>query len=178
MSKADMRKEMLAHRKNLDAAEIAVASEKAIKNIFSDDEFLKAGCVGLYVSVRNELDTREAIERSKRFGKLVCLPKVCKNEIKFFEFMGFDSLADGAFGIPEPADGEEIEPEVIVVPGLAFDMHRHRLGYGKGYYDKYLGSHDAHSIGVCYEWQVITALPKERHDWQMNKLIAGDWVLE
>lgn len=176
--KKDLRKEMLAKRAVLGKDAIASASERILGNLFADLDFLKCGSAGFYYPHMGEIDTHKMIERSLAFKKTAYLPKIIDGGIVFCEFGGYDQLMKGKYEIMEPAGNQEGTPEVLVVPGVAFDIERHRLGFGKGYYDRYLSSHECISIGVCYAWQVIDKLPKEGHDVRMDKLIAESWVIE
>lgn len=180
MQKSDLRKQMLSRRLALSRAEIVSESSKVMKNLFSDYDFLRASSVGFYFPHKGEIDTTEMIKRSLLFGKTSYLPKILPghSHMMFCEFSGFENMEKGKYGIMEPIGGEFGEPEVLLVPGIAFDLHKHRLGFGKGYYDRYLRQHDALSIGVCYGWQVVDKIPRESHDMQMDKIIAGDWILE
>lgn len=178
MNKAELRKEMLAERTKLSKTEIAEGSAKVMRNLFSIEEFLSAETVGFYMPIKGEIDTQGMIKRALIFGKTILLPKIVSGKMRFCEFMGFGKLKKGVFDIPEPCEDEECEAEVLIVPGVAFDLHRHRLGFGKGHYDQYLAKHHAFAIGVCYEWQLIGKIAWETHDRQMDKIIAGDWIIE
>ncbi len=177
-SKQQIREEMTLRRASLSDDDVSEAGAKVMRNLFSDEEFLKVESVGFYYSMKGEISTKEMIERTLKFGKTIYLPRIRTGEIAFCEFEGFESLAAGQLGIMEPLGETEEVPELLVVPGLAFDLEMYRLGFGKGYYDKYLAKHDVYSIGVCYEWQVVPKLPREKHDMRMDKIIAEDWVLE
>ena len=87
--------------------------------------------------------------------------------------MSFDSLKSGKYGILEPADRipPSKEPDVIVVPGVSFGLCMHRLGYGKGYYDRFLSGSPAYRIGVCFDFQVVEKLPSHEDDERMDERI-------
>lgn len=178
MNKTNLRAEMNAKRNSLDDEEIINASERVLKNLFVQNELVSSSCIGLYMATQGEIDVGGTISFAKRLGKEIGLPRIVENKIKFYRFEGFDQLKKGRFGILEPIGGRECKPELLVVPGVAFDLNKHRLGFGKGYYDEYLSKHRVFSIGVCYEWQLLDNVPKEKHDMQMDKIIAEDWVIE
>lgn len=169
---------MLAKRMHLSESEISRASEKIMRNLFAEQNFIKCPDVGFYYPHKGEVDTRKMIERSILFGKTVYLPKIIHDEMVFCKFAGFENLVKGKYEIMEPAESEEGEPKIIIVPAIAFDLEKHRLGFGKGYYDKWLHKHEALALGVCYQWQLVNKLPKEEHDVQMDKIISENWILE
>ncbi|MFA5077617.1 MAG: 5-formyltetrahydrofolate cyclo-ligase [Candidatus Micrarchaeia archaeon] len=177
-SKNALRKEMLAKRDALAQKEVEEASERAFRCLFADYAFLRAESAGFYYPLRGEIDTRKMIEKAGIFGKNIYLPKILNGGICFCEFRGEALLEKADNGVMEPIDGEEGEPDVLIVPGLAFDLEKHRLGFGKGGYDRYLSNSSAVSIGLCYKWQVLGKLPREEHDMQMDKIIAEEWVIE
>ena len=178
MNKPELRKMMLEKRTKLSADEIKTASAAVTKNLFADIGFLRAVDVGFYYPLTGEIDTSEAMERAMLFGKRIYLPKIANDEMVFCAFKAGDELVKNKRGFLEPAETDVGEPEIVIVPGVAFDLEKHRLGFGKGHFDKYLRGRDAVAIGICHEWQVVDKLPSEKHDVQMNKVIAGDWVLE
>lgn len=140
--------------------------------------FLGARTVGLYIPKGSEADTRPIIEAALAAGKCVCAPAT-DHKITFFGFRSLDELKPGRFGIPEPpaAGAEPIEPEVVLVPGLAFGLCMHRLGYGRGYYDAYLAKSFAYSIGICYDFQVVEKLPVHDDDQRMDEIVTERRVI-
>lgn len=176
--KTELRKEMLGKRLGFDANEIAAASGKIMRNLFADFSFLKCASVGFYYPHKGEVDTHDMIERAESFGKEVYLPKIIDDEMIFCAFTDFDDLEKGKFEIMEPAGNEIGEPETLIVPGIAFDLEKHRLGFGKGFYDKYLHAHSVSKIGICYGWQVVGKLPRHGHDVQMDRIISEEWIVE
>lgn len=176
--KDKIRKLMIGKRTKLSAEEVAAASAKVMKNLFAQDDFLKADTVGFYEPIDGEIDVKPMIERANAFGKTVFLPRITPKEILFDMFTSAADLVKGPLGIMEPKGGEEAVPEVLVVPGVAFDLERYRLGFGKGYYDKYLAKHESFTIGVCHEFQVVDKLPRVKTDKKMDLIIAEDWILE
>ncbi|MDD5336951.1 MAG: 5-formyltetrahydrofolate cyclo-ligase [Candidatus ainarchaeum sp.] len=177
-AKSALRKEMLAKRNALTQKEIEEASERAFRCLFADYKFLRAESVGFYYPLKGEIDTRKMMEKAGIFGKTIYLPRILEGGICFCEFRGEAFLEKSKNGVMEPVGGEEGKPEVLIVPGLAFDLEKHRLGFGKGGYDRYLSDSSAVSIGLCYKWQVLDKLPREKHDVQMDKIIAEEWVIE
>jgi 5-formyltetrahydrofolate cyclo-ligase len=177
-SKEEIRKEMLARRAALGEDEITEASAAVERNLLALPEFLKVGSVGFYYPLPGEIDTRGMMGKAEALGKEVFLPKTGTRGMGFHRFEGFENLEKGPFGVMEPQGTEAGAPEALVVPGVAFDFAGHRLGFGKGYYDSYLSKHSAYAIGVCFSWQVLGELPREKHDAQMDVVVAEEWVIE
>jgi len=178
MPKSRLRKSILARRLALSAAELSVAGD-AIQNTFlAMPDYLAAGSVALYCSVKNEVPTERVINHSLLTGKALYLPAIEGGEMLFRRVTTLDDLVNGKFGIKQPAHGcplagpEEID--LIVVPGVGFDLSGQRIGYGKGYYDKVL--HRLEGKGVltafCYEFQIVESLVGEPHDVNMDRIIT------
>lgn len=146
---------------------------------FLDDHRMLAG----YVSFRNEIDLGPYLKERLAAGLGVCLPRVVGEHLEFVRVDSLDALSIGAFGIREPhgIPFPTDEIEVFIVPGLVFDRQGGRLGFGKGYYDRVLGSpadldkgRGPLAIGVGYGWQLIdSTIPVEPHDVSMD-VIATD----
>ena len=131
----------------------------------------------IYASFSSEEDTFNLIEKAIRDNKTVFLPKVFGDEMKFFRVLGTNALVKGTFGVPEPKEGEEYSGQnaVCVVPGLAFDKSGNRLGYGKGYYDKFLSMYpDIIKIGFCSGCCYFDEIPAQKNDIKMNFIFVDD----
>ncbi len=145
------------------------------------DTFAAARTVALYCALPGEVPTGGAIERWSR-TKTVVLPRIgvpdgspC-GEMDFCLHDPARGLVCGAYGIQEPC-GEVCAPrqiDLIVVPGLGFDAAGHRLGRGKGYYDKYLGGAPGslYKVGVCWDFQLVDQIPVEGHDAVMDAVVT------
>ena len=96
--------------------------------------------------------------------------------MNFAEVTSIKKLKKGFMGIPEPIDGQEKEPkkgDLFIVPGSAFDLKGHRMGYGKGCYDRYFSQYpDVVKVGVCYDFQLLESIPHEKHDIDMDILVT------
>jgi 5-formyltetrahydrofolate cyclo-ligase len=127
--------------------------------------------VGAYYSIGTEVRTEGVLEAARKMGKSVSLPRLSGEKISFFEFSDETDLVPGEFGIlePNPRSAATI-PEVLVVPGIAFDSRGYRLGYGKGYYDRYLSEFPTYSIGLAFSIQIVDKIPNTDHDVPLNAL--------
>ena len=122
-----------------------------------------------------EVGTDAIIEELLAQGKRVYLPRVEGDAIRFYRIRSLSGLKLSAFGIREPQPIEPIDPkeaEVIVCPGLAFDKAGNRLGYGGGYYDRYLKDCPAKRIGVCFKEQLFETIPHKENDVPMDAVIT------
>ncbi len=173
-----LRKEMLAQRDSLTNHNVLSLSKLIMDKLFSSPNFQKAKTVAFYLAKGSEVSTSNMIESALLFGKHVVVP-VTKDKIEFVHFTSFEDLRRGRFGVPEPSTlkPHSEEPDFIIVPGIAFDLHLHRLGYGKGYYDHYLATSNAYKIGVCYDFQIVPALPKHEADIPMDEVITEKRII-
>jgi 5-formyltetrahydrofolate cyclo-ligase len=146
-------------------------------------EYAAASTVLFYVSFRSEVRTREMLTEAWRGGKRVAVPYCTGGRLELVAMDGPDELAPGTLGIPEPRPGlrsrperhvDPQEPDLIVVPGLAFDRQGNRLGHGQGYYDKLLPlvRPDAALVALAYECQLVDAVPHMAHDVPVQKIVT------
>ncbi len=178
MLKKSLRTEILRRRKeyNKGKEDSALIAEKFL----SLPEVKKAKSILLYFPHKNEVDTTFIIEELLKEGKDVVLPKVVGFHIYPIKISNLASLKSGYAGIKEP-EGEKYPLEnidIIVVPAIAFDIHGHRLGYGKGYYDRLLSKVNALKIGLAYNFQVLEKLPSEPHDIPVDLIVTPTKIIK
>jgi len=137
-----------------------VIAEKFLKHLSDFDSYL------LYMDFRNEIMTGGIIEGLYEAGKRVYLPKVQGSNMVVGQYMGKESLVRGAFDICEPAGVvDEKDFGCVVTPGVVFDKHGSRVGFGKGYYDRFLSGVSCDLIvGLAYDFQVVKHVEAEEHD--------------
>lgn len=133
--------------------------------------------VHCYVSFGDELSTHELIsELWRREIKVIC-PKVGTDQaLSHHEVRSWKDLNRGAFGVLEPLAHCRISEEdvpLVLVPGLAFTIEGDRLGYGKGYYDRFLSGQSSMIVGLAYDEQIVSELPTESHDCRCHKVLTG-----
>jgi len=154
----------------------AVASEQSariMERLESDEDFVNAHTILLYASLEDEVDTHDLIARHEK-DKCILLPIVVGDTLELRIYNGH--WEQGAFGIMEPTGSkfdalEQID--IAIIPGIAFDREGHRLGRGKGYYDKLLPSlPHCKKIGVCFPFQLVDQVPTDLHDITMDKVIT------
>jgi 5-formyltetrahydrofolate cyclo-ligase len=183
MPKTSIRQTILNRRRSL-APELCLASSLQVQaQLLSRPEFTAAACVGLYSPIANEVFTEVIFHEAVHRGKRVVYPRICGTELEFFQVGDRQELGPGTFGVLEPK-GERRVPlagiDLAVVPGVAFDLCGHRLGYGKGFYDRAFGngSEKPLLIGFAFEMQVVDQLPRESHDVQLDLLVTESRVVD
>ena len=138
----------------------------------------EAGTLLLYYPLADEVDVRPLIKDAYKNGKKVLLPVVKGDELELHLYEGESSLREGAFGIMEPtgalfAPENYDEIELAIIPGMAFDRAGHRLGRGKGYYDRLLPQlKTARLTGICFPFQHLDEVPAEVHDIPVHEVVA------
>jgi len=184
--KQKTRQEALAKRDALSVEEIAAKSKKIKEKLFELQEFQKAKTIMFYVSVRSEVRTIEMIEEALKAGKKIVVP-VCdwrKNEMILSEIHSLEELEEKKFGLCEPKKEffRELKAEhvdLVVVPGVAFDENGYRIGYGKGFYDKFFSKLQKRvpKIALAFELQILPAIPNHKHDQKINKIITEKRII-
>ena len=172
MKKA-LRGRLIKKRDALTAEQVREMSSAICGRLLVHERFKESRIIGVYLQKGNEADTWPVIEAAIKLGKTVCAP-VTDHKITFYPLRPSDELKKGRFGIPEPEtrNREPLEPDLILVPGVAFGLCMHRLGYGKGYYDRYLAKSFAYRIGICYDFQVAERLPAHEDDQRMDGIVT------
>ncbi len=178
MPKRSLRSSMLARRSGLSCEQWRAASQRAQERLLGLELFQQARRVALYASLQNEIDTALLFAAAREAGKQVLYPQVCGELLVFHEVTALEQLNRGRFGILEPCPGgagqEQTVPDLMVVPGVAFDLRGHRVGFGKGYYDRYLAGLRQLPllVGLCHDFQLCDRVPAEGHDIRMHCLVT------
>lgn len=168
-----LRKKHRQFRKSLSAAEKKQLDSMLFSSVISLPEYISAETILIYVSTDIEADTRALIDNALSSGKTVAVPKCVDGscEMEFYRISSFDDLAVQSFSILEPitdrcAKLTDIPPHsVFIIPALSCDRHGYRLGYGRGYYDRYLAAHDVLTrICICYDMDIEDMLPHDKYD--------------
>lgn len=176
--KSDIRRKTIQKRLLMSEKEVLEKSRIITKMVLGLQEYQHADAIFCYVDFRNEVRTREIIEESWSRKKAVAVPKVEGDVMKFYHFQQWADLKEGYMGILEPEEAcEEISPEnencLMIMPGVAFDEKRNRIGYGGGYYDKYLSQMDGiYKAAIAFENQIYQELPCEEYDLKPNIILT------
>ena len=142
-SKKDIRKKIFAERKLRTDEQIEIMSHQITDQVLKLSEFVKAKHILAYADYNHEVVTEYLIKEAWKAGKEVAVPKVVGKDMVFYKLTDFARLEPGYFGIPEPVSGEIVNwsKALMIMPGVAFDRANHRVGYGGGFYDRYLEKH-------------------------------------
>lgn len=174
--KSALRKRIKDMKRQFSDKELEELSLPIISRLLAHPVITCSQTILMYYSLPDEVNTHHAINQLVQSGKTVLLPRVVDGEnmeIRVYERP--DNLAPGHYGIMEPTGKKYNEYEkidVAVVPGMAFDQHGHRLGRGKGYYDRFLPkAARAYKIGVCFDFQKQNCIPADSHDIAMDCVI-------
>ena len=191
VNKKELRKEILKRREALTKEDYREKSDCITKRVITYDAFLDANVILLFASFRNEVDTTEILESAIGSGKKVYYPKVLGKEMEFYRVESEADFEEGRWGIREPKaeENKRFVPKqedkiCVIMPGAVFDRAGNRIGYGGGYYDKFLKrieNVDACKIGIGFECQVVEMeenFPKEEHDVTLDMLVTEDGFYE
>lgn len=180
-NKNTLRKHMKQMRSALTEEERKKAAKDCLRQLRKLPGFEQVSWMYCYMSYLSELDTRQMISAFLKEGKRVAVPKVRGPEMDFYEISALLDCVAGTYGIPEPAGNREpvTESGWILMPGLAFDLQGNRLGYGGGFYDKYLDKHkNLLKIALSYEFQVISSVSAEIYDKPVDYIVTPERILK
>ncbi len=168
MDKSALRKEIREQKRAMTAEQIEAASQKLAQAFLASDYYKNAKSVYGYLPYNQEVRTTPILEQAQKDGKRVAVPKVYGDVMKFLWLDDLNAVSKGYSGIPEPvADGPVADDPtaLVLMPGLAFDPQGHRIGYGGGFYDKFLAAEPGHpTLALCYGFQMREHLDTEEFD--------------
>ncbi|WP_190284676.1 5-formyltetrahydrofolate cyclo-ligase [Bacillus sp. S3] len=160
-------------------------SNKIAGRLFEDEDFQKAKVIGITVSKRPEVDTYQIIRKSWELGKQVAVPKCHPKEkrLSFRIFSEFSQLESVYYGLLEPIEALTTEVtseqiELLIVPGLAYTVEGYRLGFGGGYYDRYLTNYSGKTLSLAFREQMIPYFPVATHDIPVSKIITANETIK
>lgn len=155
--------------------EIISRSQRLSEKFLNSDPYKSTKTIYGYLPYNQEVRTWSLLAQAMKDGKQVAVPKVCGEEMNFIYITDFSQVATGYCGIPEPiADGPVAEDKnaLVLMPGLAFDTDGHRIGYGGGFYDRFLADEPNHpTVALCYDFQIRDDLPVEEFDVPVDVVI-------
>jgi 5-formyltetrahydrofolate cyclo-ligase len=170
---------MLDARDELSLDFIKIASNRIRDNLRKIDFYRNAKSTGMYYSIGSEVQTHDLIQEFFNQGKEFALPRIEKNDLIFKKISSLSDLERGSFGVMEPKEKCEIVKnlDVILVPSIALTREGYRLGYGFGFYDRYLHGKKSKKIGLSYAKNVLKTFPHDDHDVKMDCLVTEDSVI-
>ena len=178
-AKQALRKDMASRKKEYSRITLCELSDKIMDRLEQTELFQAASCIARYHAIPGEVQTAGFIEKWYQKKKLL-LPLIVGDDLRLLLYEGPESLKPGPFGILEPkADGIEVpknEIDLIIVPGVAFDKDKNRMGRGRGFYDRLLSTLNAPKVGICFGFQMIPQVPVEPLDKKMDYVITEDTI--
>lgn len=185
--KKEFRKKVISDRNNQNYESLCKNSSIITQKILTLDCIKKAKNIMLYLDFNNEVKTDELIVKLLSLGKTVSSPITIKEEKKLIPSQIIDlkdGVKIGAYGIrePKPECSPEVEVkdiDVVIVPAVAYDKDCYRLGYGGGFYDRFIERlrEDAITVGIAFDLQIFDSVPKEDHDAQLDYIITESQIL-
>lgn len=175
MDKKQLRKQIRERKKEFSISEKIELSRPVFEKIEKEELFKEAKVVLLYYSMDDEVYTHNFVEKHYK-TKTILLPCVDGDDLILRQYLGIESMKAGEqFGILEPVGKEfnDLEKiDLMIIPGVAFDEEKNRLGRGRGFYDRLLKTVNATKIGVCFDFQIVEQVPTEDFDVKMDVVIS------
>lgn len=180
--KKELRKFMSGQLERISAEETARESAAVTRAVLDLDGWKGAERIFIFLSMGKEIDTSALIRAAASDRKIIAVPRMYGKEIRFHRIRGLeDSFSIHPYGVREPLpewpleEPEAREKDFVVTPGIAFDRSLNRLGYGRGYYDRFFSSFPGkfYSVGVCFGMQLVDEVPRGPDDLPVHALVAG-----
>ena len=174
-------------RDSMPEDERSVKNERITDSVTGTPEYKAARDVLIYVSTGSEADTTELIKRCFEDKKNVYVPKVYGKEMRFISIGSLDELTPGYYGIMEPVSDEPVwekgsrdtyNDSLCIMPGLAFDRKFNRIGYGGGFYDKFLEKAQVYKMAVCYDCQIVERIDAQDTDIKPDMIVTDMEVIK
>ena len=178
LNKKQIRQILLEKRNALEEKEVKVNSRHIVEEIIASEEYQVCKQLFLYSPKGNEIDLSDLFSIALKDKKAIAFPKVMsKEEIAFYRVTTLSDLQEGIFGVFEPDTRGGLmacsKETLMIIPGIAFDQEGTRIGFGAGYYDRYLSKNiPLASFGVAYSWQIFDQLPKEEYDIGLTRILG------
>ncbi len=175
MYKKNLRKRLLNFRRN--NFKISNIKYSSIETIIKKSNLQKIKIVGAYYPINFEIDCLAILKKLEKIGYQICLPVTkIKFEMDFFKWSFNDPLNVGNMGVPEPNKTKKMYPDLLIVPLVAFDKFNYRLGYGGGYYDRYIEKINkikkTVTVGLAFSFQEIRNLPRNNYDKKLDFILT------
>ena len=175
MNKQELRAWVRQKKRAMTVEEIEARSAALAEKFCETEYYRNAKTIYGYLPYNQEVRTVPMLERALADGKTVAVPKCYGEEMRFIRMDDLTKVEKGYAGIPEPIEDGPVaddETALVLMPGLAFDPQGHRVGYGGGFYDKFLAKEPGHpTVALCYEFQVFDALEVDDYDIPVDLVI-------
>lgn len=177
MDKKALRKRIREQKRAMTEEAIASASDRLAQQFFATDHYKNASVIYGYLPYNQEVRTVPILIQALRDGKKVAVPKVYGDTMRFIYLNDLSQVAPSDMGIPEPIADEPVAEEpsaLVLMPGLAFDRNGNRMGYGGGFYDKFLAEEPTHpTVALCYAFQLVEKIPTDDNDIPVDLVLVG-----
>lgn len=177
MDKTQLRRMIREKKRAMTEAQIEEASRRLAELFSACPQYAQAKTIYGYLPYNQEVRTVPILERALADGKRVAVPKIYGDEMRFIYLTDLTAVEKNHWGIPEPvADRPEGDDPtaLVLMPGLVFDPAGHRIGYGGGYYDKFLEKEPNHpTVALCYEFQMLPAIETDEYDIPVDCVLKG-----
>lgn len=174
--KEQIRSDFKTRRRVLSCKHVRINSDKICENFLHSDIYKQCQNILAYSTIQNEVDLSQIINQALLDDKNLFLPRVEGDIMNFYRINNTDKLQIGSFDILEPQNGtmyQDATNSIMLVPGIAFSTEGARIGFGKGFYDKYLSQHNSIlKIGIAYDWQITKSWETNEFDINMNMIIT------
>src|SRR5699024_2067240 len=186
LNKVELRKNTIHTLKNISKEKRQYMEEQLQVTVFQTDLWKKSQSVGITISQEGkEWDTRRIIEQGWKEGKRIAVPKCFHDDrsMTFYEFQSYDELEVVYFNLKEPIPNEsrivhKNHLDILFVPGVVFDSSGYRIGFGGGYYDRFLADYKHVTLSLASEKQLVPRVPKESHDIPVDYLVTEQGLIE
>jgi len=174
--KAALRKHLLEKRDATSAELREISSEKIHQNLKKIIEYTNSQNIACYYPIGSEVDTHDVMLNILKQGKNLLLPRIVDNNIQFHIVSNLEKLERGSFEIMEPKDSCEKAKKIdcVLIPTVGVSKLGVRLGYGYGYYDRFLSSTDAVKISLTYSKQIVKSIPSDSYDIKIDWIVTED----
>ena len=183
LGKKEIRQRLLEKCRTLSDLKRELLESKMLTYLINWENFKKARSIHIFISKKYEPKTSKIIDLCWTSGIQISVPCVKSDSDELFhsKLNSFNDLSPGPFGVLEPTHNKRIKSypknfDIVIVPGIAFDNQGGRIGYGKGYYDRFLVKTRAFRLALAYDFQVLENLPTEKHDVTMHGILTESGI--
>lgn len=172
-----MKKEFLRkkYKEKRDNIKNKVTKDNLIyQKVINNKDILSSKTLLIYISINSEIDTIKIINYFLN-TKNIAVPKIIDNDMFFCYVTNLNELTSGKYNIPEPTNENivtDFDNAICIVPGICYDKENYRIGYGKGYYDRFLSKNKIKTIGLCYKECMIEKIDNDKYDYKIDEVIT------
>lgn len=172
-----MKKEFLRkkYKEKRDNIKNKVTKDNLIyQKVINNKDILSSKTLLIYISINSEVDTTKIINYFLN-TKNIAVPKIIDNNMYFCYVKNLNELTSGKYNIPEPTNENivtDFDNAICIVPGICYDKENYRVGYGKGYYDRFLSKNKIKTIGLCYKECMIEKIDNDKYDYKIDEVIT------